>query len=69
MGKISSQTLAVEVVVHEPTEGVTEVFYFEAGKADVHERARGLTSVGYDNEIGLWEELEHRNRRNNVFPK
>lgn len=25
-------------------------------------RAVGLTPMGYDEEIGLWEELEHRNR-------
>jgi len=26
-------------------------------------RAGGLTPMGYDEEIGLWEEPEHRNRR------
>ena len=30
-------------------------------------RAVGLTSLGYDEEIGLWEELEHRNRSRVVF--
>ena len=59
MGKISSQTLEVEVV-HESTQELEEAFYFGVGKADVNERASGLTSVGYDDEIGLWEELLHR---------
>lgn len=30
-------------------------------------KAVGLTPMGYDEEIGLWEELEHRYRSRVVF--
>ncbi len=68
MGKIISQTLEVEIL-HEPIQKPETVYYVEARNDDVNARVVGLTSVGYDNEIGLWEELEHRNRLNIALPK
>lgn len=68
MGKISSQTLEVKIL-HEPIQKLKVAFSVEAWNVDVNTRVVGLTSVGYDNEIGLWEELEHRNRLNNADPK
>lgn len=68
MGKISSQTLEVETI-HEPVQKPETVYYVEVWNVDVNARVVGLTSAGYDNEIGLWEELEHRNRLNSAHPK
>lgn len=68
MGKIISQTLEVEIL-HEPIQKPETVYYVEAWNVDVNARVVGLTSVGYDNEIGLWEELEYRDRLNSVYPK
>ena len=68
MGKIISQTLEVEIL-HEPIQKPETVYYVEAWHVDVNARVVGLTSVGYDNEIGLWEELEHRDRLDSVYPK
>ncbi len=68
MGKIISQTLEVEIL-HEPIQKPETVYYVEAWNVDVNARVVGLTSVGYDNEIGLWEELEHRDRLNSIYPK
>ena len=68
MGKIISQTLEVETV-HEPIQKPEAVFYVDVWNVDVNARVVGLTSIGYDNEIGLWEELEHRNRLNIALPK
>lgn len=68
MGKIISQTLEVEIL-HEPIQKPETVYYVETWNVDVNARVFGLTSVGYDNEIGLWEELEHRDRLNSVYPK
>jgi hypothetical protein len=58
MGKIISQTLEVEAV-HEPTQEHEEVSYFEVLDNEITSRP-GLTRMGYDDEIGLWEELLHR---------
>ena len=68
MGKIISQTLEVETI-HEPIQKPEAIYYVEAWNVDVNARIVGLTSVGYDNEIGLWEELEHRNRISSAIPK
>ncbi len=55
MEKIISSTLEIEVV-HESVQELKEVSYFEEWKADINSRATGLTSVGYDDEIGLlWD--------------
>ena len=59
MGKIISQTLEVETI-HEPVQKPETVYYVEVCNVDVNTRVVGPTSMGYDNEIGLWEELEHR---------
>ena len=67
MGKINSQTLEAKTVhkpVHKP-----EAVYYVGQNVDVNAWAVRLTSIGYDNEIGLWEELEHRNRLNCALPK
>lgn len=65
MGKIISQTLTV-VTIHEPRQEHEEVLYSEVWNAEVHPRATGLTSVGYDDEIGLWEELLHRGNQSKI---
>ncbi len=58
MGKISSQTPMFEST-HEPAQENEAVFYFEVLDHEVTSRP-GLTPMGYDDEIGLWEELLHR---------
>jgi hypothetical protein len=58
MGEIIHQPLAVETLVHESTDKV--------GKAESKERATGLTSIGYDDEIGLWEEQLHRGNHSKI---
>ncbi len=65
MEKIISSTLEIEVV-HESVQELKEVSYFEEWKADINSRATGLTSVGYDDEIGLWEERLHRDNQRNI---
>jgi hypothetical protein len=59
MGKIISQTLEVETV-HELTQEIEEIVFLKVCNVDINIRTTELTSVGYDNEIGLWEELLHR---------
>ena len=63
MDNIISQTLTVDVVC-EPTSEIEEVFSSEVRKADNKPKVTRLTSVGYDEEIGLWEEQQHRANRN-----
>ena len=53
---------------YEPAQEHEAVFYFEVLDNEITSRPR-LTPMGYDNEIGLWEELEHRNRLNIALPK
>ena len=65
MEKIISSTLEIEVV-HESVQELKEVSYFEEWKADINSRATGLTSVGYDDEIGLWEERLHRDNQRRI---
>jgi hypothetical protein len=67
MGKISSQPPMFEAT-REPAQEQEAVFYFEVLENVIISRP-GLTPMGYDDEIGLWEELEHRNRLNNAVPK
>jgi hypothetical protein len=53
MGKITSQTIEAESIQEsKPDFGSKEL--------------SSETPMGYDEEIGLWEELEHRFRRNIV---
>lgn len=59
MEKIEHQTLelnAAQEPIHKPADG----FYVDVWNIKVIVRVNGLTSVGYDDEIGLWEELEYR---------
>ena len=58
MGKISSQPPMFEST-HEPAQEHEAVFYFEVLDHETTSRP-GLTPMGYDDEIGLWEELLHR---------
>jgi hypothetical protein len=58
MGKISSQTPAPESA-HKPAQEQETVFYFEVLGDEITPRP-GLTPMGYDDEIGLWEERLHR---------
>ena len=59
MGKIISPIPIVEIVPESARE-IKEVFPFEIGQVDIKPSVIGLTSVGYDDEIGLWEELFYR---------
>jgi hypothetical protein len=63
MGKIISTIPNVEAV-HESAQKIEEVFSFEMEQVDIKPRVIGLTSVGYDDEIGLWEELLYRHSPN-----
>ena len=59
MDKIGPHTLELDAVqepIHKPADG----FFVDVWNITVGTRMNGLTSVGYDDEIGLWEELEHR---------
>jgi len=62
MGKIISQTLTVESI-HERVQELEEVCYFEVQNADINAKAIGLTPMGYDDEIGLWEERLYRDNQ------
>ena len=61
MEKIISKTLEVEVV-HEHTQKTESVLCIDTWNSEENARMIGLTTMGYDDEIGLWEELEHRNK-------
>lgn len=67
MDKIEPHTLEFEAVqkpIHKPADG----FYVDVWNIKVGARMNGLTSVGYDDEIGLWEELEHRHGLDKALP-
>lgn len=50
--------------IHEAERDLSiENIFFEMLKDEAYAMERGLTKVGYDDEIGLWEELESRFRR------
>lgn len=66
MGKIISPTLVKETVQESDHELTTEEHSFEVQSDDTNARVAGLTLMGYDEEIGLWEEQEHRNRFSDV---
>lgn len=61
MDEIISKTLEVEAA-NEHAQTTEVVFRIDTWNIEVKARAIGLTSMGYDDEIGLWEELEHRNK-------
>lgn len=63
MGKIISQTSATESN-HASVPELKEELYFEAHSDNTNTEETGLIRIGYyDDEIGLWEELESRYRR------
>ena len=66
MGKIISPTLVTETVQESDHELTIEENSFEVQCDDTDARVAGLTLMGYDEEIGLWEEQEHRNRFSDV---
>ena len=66
MGKIISPTLVTETIQESDYELTTEESSFEVQCDDTDARVAGLTLMGYDEEIGLWEEQEHRNRFSDV---
>ena len=68
MDQINSPTQEVETV-QGPNQKSLDGLYVDAWNVDANARTIGLTSVGYDDEIGLWEELEHRYRFDNAFPR
>jgi len=68
VGKIISQTLEIETA-SESNQALEEELFVEVWITNINLTPTGLTSVGYDDEIGLWEELEHRHRLNNAFPR
>lgn len=57
MGKIISQFIPIEDI-----QELGENNRLEVRNDTPNARAVGLTPMVYDEEIGLWEELEHRNR-------
>jgi hypothetical protein len=67
MDQINSPTLEVETF-QETIQKSTEGFYVDVWNVDVTAGAMGSTSVGYDDEIGLWEELEYRHRLDKASP-
>ena len=62
MDEIISKTLEVEAA-NEYAQTTEAVFCIDTWNIEVNARAIGLTAMGYDDEIGLWEELGHRNQR------
>ena len=62
MGKIISPTLVIEIVQESDHELTSEERSFEVQCDHTNAKLAGLTLMGYDEEIGLWEEQEHRNR-------
>jgi len=65
MDEIISNTLEAEEV-DENTRETERVLGVDKWSIETNARAIGLTDMGYDNEIGLWEELEHRNRPHEI---
>jgi len=65
MDEIISNTLEAEEV-DEHTRETERVLSVDKWSIETNARAIGLTAMGYDNEIGLWEELEHRNRPHEI---
>lgn len=62
MGKITPQLIPMGDILELGGDNHPEV------RNDIpNTRAVGLTPMGYDEEIGLWEELEHRYRSRVVF--
>lgn len=59
MDKIEPQILEIDAM-QEPIRKPADGFFVDVWNIKVGTRMNGLTSVGYDDEIGLWEELEHR---------
>ena len=59
MGKVIPLDVSEETFL-ESEYDLKDEFFFEARSDTTIERAAGLTPIGYDNEIGLWEELESR---------
>jgi hypothetical protein len=59
MGKIISLTESKESIL-EFEYKLKDDFFFEVQNEYAIEKAIGLTPMGYDNEIGLWEEMENR---------
>jgi hypothetical protein len=68
MDQINSLTQEVETV-QDPIQKSTDGFCMEDWNVAVTARTIGLTSIVHDDEIGLWEELEHRHRFDQAFPK
>jgi hypothetical protein len=66
MGKIIALTESMEIIF-EPEYGLMDDFFFEAQSKWAIERAAELTPIGYDNEIGLWEEMESRSKRKEIM--
>ena len=64
MGKITSQSVETESIQESKPDFGSKEFSSETPTYDRSLTERGLTPMGYDEEIGLWEELEHRFRRN-----
>ena len=48
---------------YEHTQTSEAVFCIDTWNIEVKARAIGLTDMEYDDEIGLWKEQEHRNKR------
>lgn len=63
MDKITSKTLEIEEpLVDAQSMPIDDVFWVETSSVGIIARMPSLTPIIYDDEIGLWEELEHRNR-------
>jgi len=63
MDKITSKTLEIEEpLVDAQSMPIDDVFWVETSSVGITARMPSLTTIIYDDEIGLWEELEHRNR-------
>jgi len=63
MDKITSKTLEIEEpLVDAQSMPIDDVFWVETSSVGITARMPSLTPIIYDDEIGLWEELEHRNR-------
>lgn len=68
MDQIISPTLEHETVPP-PIQKSLDGLYVDVRNVDIDARVVGLTSVGYDEEIGLWEELEHRHSLDRALPR
>jgi len=63
MGKIVIPSLATETI-RQATDELEGNLYFELHYDDTIAHTTKITPL-YDDEIGLWEELEHRNKLRN----